>query len=93
MKNYARGYSYLGICAEHLDFDLIEKELGGKATSCIKQNRAKCDRWDYGFSERELLDDQPMIDFFMEFCIPERIKAINAIRVSGSCTGVRIDQA
>ena len=80
MKNYARGYSYLGICADHLDFDLIEKELGVKGTYCIKQNRAKCDRWGYGLPERELSDDQPMIDFFMEFCTTERIKAINAIR-------------
>ena len=80
MRNYASGYSYLGICADHLDFDLIEMELGVKATHCIKQNRAKCDRWDYGLPEQELSNDEPMIDFFMEFCTPERIRAINAIR-------------
>ena len=80
MKNYARGYSYLDIAADHLDFDLIEEELGVKGTIRIKQNRAKCDRWGYGLTERELADDQPMIDFFMEFCTPERIRAINAIR-------------
>ena len=80
MRNYASGYSYLGICADHLDFDLIEKELGVKATYCIKQNRAKCDRWDYGLPEQELSNDEQMIDFFMEFCTPERIRAINAIR-------------
>lgn len=80
MKNYASGYSYLDICADHLDFDAIEKALGVKGTNCIKQNKAKCDRWGYGFPERELANDQPMIDFFMEFCTPARIKAINAIR-------------
>ena len=80
MKNYASGYSYLGICADHLDFDVIEKELGVKGTIRIKQNRAGYDRWGYGLPERELVIDDPMIDFFMEFCTPERIKAINAIR-------------
>ena len=80
MRNYARGYSYLGIAADHLDFDLIEKELGVKGTYCIKQNRAKCDRWGYGLTEQELSNDEQMIDFFMEFCTPERIRAINAIR-------------
>lgn len=80
MGNYARGYSELNICADNLDFDWIEKALEVKATDCIKQNKAKCDRWCYEMPERELSDDQPMIDFFMEFCTPERIKAINEIR-------------
>ena len=44
MRNYASGYSYLGICADHLDFDAIEKALGVKGTNCIKQNKAKCDK-------------------------------------------------
>ena len=79
-KNYARGYSELCIGADHLDFDLIEKALGVKATRCIKQNKANCDYWLYEMPEQELTNDQPMIDFLMEFCTPERIKAINAIR-------------